>query len=86
MALHGFATYKNKTACCITVPKDDLDAQYRLMPADSLKYLSTTDMKEIEVTRNPVKQWWLGVLSLMNPGWAKNSPDLPSKYLQFPPN
>jgi hypothetical protein len=85
MALHGFAIHKNKTACCVTVPEDDLDARYRLIPSDSLKYLCTTDIKVIEITRNPIKQWWLAILSLMNPRRVTFAPDLPSKYLQFPP-
>jgi hypothetical protein len=82
VAIFAFCEFDEKIGCSIILPEDDLDAQYRLMSNESLKYSFRTEMAKAKLIENALIWKFHKKLASNNiPEIWKDS--LPSKNLQF---
>ncbi len=55
MAISAFCEFDKKIGCSIILPKDDLDAQYKMMSNEYLRYSFQTKLDKAK----PIKNRWI---------------------------
>jgi hypothetical protein len=80
--LKAFATWPNRIGCAVILPKDELDAQYRLMSPSYIKFTFLCEMSRPCIIDNWLK-WQL--TKTFYHSWTSGCPrvDAPPKNLQF---
>lgn len=81
---HAFATLNGVPCAYVSLPKDDVDTQYKLMGNQSLKCSRTTPMPEAKAVPS-FFSWNIRQLIAMHPRIVRWDEEVPSRRTLLPP-